>query len=118
MRVVLVEFPKKGAKTIGFVTSETVDKSGKPLFNVFVPTVPNPTSGFLQIVTEDEIIPTDISVEDAMKMLISAGRLSSKEVVDRLGSKSIDISDITELTSINLDTDTRVDFENPDHIEC
>ena len=84
MEVVLVEFPRKGIRTIGFVTKESFDKSGKALLNVFIPTSPNPTSGFLQIVREDDIIRTSMSVEDALKMVISTGRISPAEVGDRL----------------------------------
>ena len=88
MQPVLTEFPRKGMRVIGFVTNELCDEPGKKLFTVFIPTSPNPTSGFLQIVGEDEIIRTDISVENALKMVISAGRISPKEVVDKLSAHS------------------------------
>ena len=84
MQVVLTEFPRKGMKSIGFITNETPGKSGKKLFNIFIPTAPNPTSGFLQIVSEDEITRTDISVDDAIKMIVSAGRMQSTKVGERL----------------------------------
>ncbi|MCL0057784.1 DUF502 domain-containing protein [Dehalococcoidales bacterium] len=84
MQVVLVEFPRKGMRTIGFITNESSDKSGKKLLNIFIPTAPNPTSGFLQIAGEDEIIRTDISVDDALKMVVSAGRMSPEELSNQL----------------------------------
>jgi len=84
MQVVLVEFPRKGMKALGFITNETADESGEKLFHIFVPTSPNPTSGFLEIVKEDDIIRTDISVESALRMLVSAGRVSPEEVNARL----------------------------------
>lgn len=84
MQVVLAEFPRKGARTIGFITNESSDESGKKLLNVFIPTAPNPTSGFLQIVEESEIIRTDISVDDALRMVVSGGRVSPEEVRDKL----------------------------------
>ncbi len=84
MQVVLVEFPRKGMRTIGFITNESYDKSGERLLNVFIPTAPNPTSGFLQIAREEEIIRTNISVEEALRMVVSAGRVSIKEVGDKL----------------------------------
>ncbi len=84
MQVVLVEFPKEGMRAIGFITNESYDKSGERLLNVFIPTSPNPTSGFLEIVTEDKIIRTNISVDDALKMVVSAGRVSLKEISDKL----------------------------------
>jgi len=88
MQVVLVEFPRKGARTIGFITNESYDKSGERLLNIFIPTSPNPTSGFLQIMREGEIIRTNISVDDALKMVVSAGRVSLEEISDKLSVKS------------------------------
>ena len=88
MQVVLVEFPRKGTRTIGFITNESYDKSGERLLNIFIPTSPNPTSGFLQIMREGEIIRTNISVDDALKMVVSAGRVSLEEVSDKLSMKS------------------------------
>lgn len=87
MQVVLVEFPRKGMRTLGFVTNESTDKSGKKLLNIFIPTAPNPTSGFLQIARESEVIRTDISVDDALKMVISAGRVSVKEIAEQFPEK-------------------------------
>ena len=87
MRVVLVEFPRKGMRTIGFITNESTDSSGRKLLNVFIPTAPNPTSGFLQIAREEDVIRTDIPVDDALKMVISAGKFSPKEIDDKLASK-------------------------------
>ncbi len=88
MRVVLVEFPRKGMRTIGFITNESTDSSGRKLLNVFIPTAPNPTSGFLQIAREEDVIRTDIPVDDALKMVISAGKISPKEIDDKLASKN------------------------------
>ncbi len=84
MQVVLTEFPRKGMRAIGFITNELCDETGKKLLTVFIPTSPNPTSGFLHIVREDEITRTDISVENALKMIVSAGRVSPKEVRNML----------------------------------
>jgi len=84
MQVVLAEFPRKGTRTIGFITNEVSDESGRKLLNVFIPTAPNPTSGFLQILREEEIIRTDISVDAALKMVVSGGRMSPKEVREKL----------------------------------
>ncbi len=76
--VVLIEYPRKGIWTIGFLTGRTIDpiaeKIGQTeLVNVFVPTTPNPTSGFLLFVPESEIQRLSISVEDGIKLVISAG---------------------------------------------
>ena len=84
LAVVLVEFPAKGMRTIGFITYEDVDKDGRPLINVFIPTTPNPTSGFLEILHEEDIIRTKIPVEDALQMVISGGRMSPHGLGDNL----------------------------------
>ncbi len=84
LAVVLVEFPAKGMRTIGFITKEDVDKDGRPVYNVFIPTTPNPTSGFLEILHEEDIIRTRISVEDALKMVISGGRMSPSGLMANL----------------------------------
>ena len=88
LQVVLVEFPKKGMRVIGFITSESRVESGEKLLNVFIPTSPNPTSGYLEIVRENDIIRTNISIDDALKMVLSAGKVSLKEVTDRLGAEN------------------------------
>jgi uncharacterized membrane protein len=88
LQVVLVEFPKKGMRVIGFVTSESRVESGEKLLTVFIPTSPNPTSGYLEIVKENDIIKTNISIDDALKMVLSAGKVSLQEVTDRLGAES------------------------------
>ncbi|MFC1949340.1 DUF502 domain-containing protein [Chloroflexota bacterium] len=84
MQPVLTEFPRKGLRTIGFITNEIQNESGKKLFTVFIPTSPNPTSGFLQIVEEKDITRTNMSVDSALKMVVSAGKVLPREVVDIL----------------------------------
>ncbi|MCI0440729.1 MAG: DUF502 domain-containing protein [Chloroflexi bacterium] len=73
-RVVFIDWPRPGAKALGFVTGHChspTDKRGLVL--VYIPTVPNPTSGNLAFMSEDEIIETNLSVEDAMKLVLSGG---------------------------------------------
>ena len=84
----MVEFPKHGMRAIGFVTSESRVESGEKLLNVFIPTSPNPTSGYLEIVRESDVIRTSISIDDALKMVLSAGKVSLQEVTDRLAAQS------------------------------
>lgn len=74
--VVLVEFPRIGMRTIAFITNELKDKSGQKLLTIFIPTAPIPTSGYLQIVTEDKVTRTDLSVDEAITMIISSGMVS------------------------------------------
>ena len=75
--VVLVEYPRKGSWAVGFATKknsgEITKKINKKLINVFVPTTPNPTSGFLLMFPEDEVIYLDLSFEEASKFIVSAG---------------------------------------------
>ena len=75
--VVLVEYPRKGSWAVGFATRENkgeiASKTSKELINVFVPTTPNPTSGFLLMFPKDEVIYLDMSFEQASKFIVSAG---------------------------------------------
>jgi len=75
--VVLIEYPRKGVYAVGFATKENTGeikkKVGKELINVFVPTTPNPTSGFLLMFPKDEVIYLDLSFEEASKFIVSAG---------------------------------------------
>ena len=75
--VVLVEYPRKGVYAVGFATKENTGeikkKAGKELLNVFVPTTPNPTSGFLLMFPKEEVIFLDLTFEEASKFIVSAG---------------------------------------------
>lgn len=75
-RVVLVEFPQKGSYSIAFVTGEVAEiqqATTERVLNVYVPTTPNPTSGYLIFVPEEKVTPLSLSVEDGMKVVISGG---------------------------------------------
>ena len=74
--VVLVKFPHKDSLAVGFVTGTILNPEGKTLYRVFVATTPNPTSGFLILLPEEEVQFTDISVEDGVKMIVSGGMLA------------------------------------------
>ena len=78
--VVLVEFPGYGLRSIGLVTSTIEDQDGQTLFAVYMPTSPFPTSGFLVFLPPEQVSATDISVDDAMKLIISAGIVSPGKV--------------------------------------
>ena len=75
--VVLIEYPKKGSWAVGFATKENKGeiskKTNKELINIFVPTTPNPTSGFLLMFPKDEVIYLDMTFEEASKFIVSAG---------------------------------------------
>ena len=80
--VVMVEFPRKGMYAVGFVTSkakgEIQERTGEVVVNVFIPTTPNPTSGFLVMVPQESLEYLDMSVGDAMKLIISGGAVVSE----------------------------------------
>ena len=78
--VVLVDFPGYGLRSIGLVTSKLNDQHGNTLLVVYMPTSPLPTSGFLVILPEDRVTPTDIPVDDAMKLIISAGVVAPETI--------------------------------------
>ncbi|MGD8353035.1 MAG: DUF502 domain-containing protein, partial [Pseudomonadota bacterium] len=75
-RAVLLEYPRKGIYSIGFITGESVGQLEKRVpesYTVFVPTTPNPTSGYLIVIPTSEAIPLDWSVDEAFRVIISAG---------------------------------------------
>ena len=80
--VVLIEYPRKGVWAVGFATKENngemAKKTNKKLINVFVPTTPNPTSGFLLMFPMDEVIYLDMTFEEASKFIVSAGTSTGK----------------------------------------
>ena len=80
--VVLIEYPRKGVWAVGFATKENTGemakKTNQKLINVFVPTTPNPTSGFLLMFPIDDVIYLDMSFEEASKFIVSAGTSSGK----------------------------------------
>jgi uncharacterized membrane protein len=86
-RVVLMEFPHKDSFVVGFVTSESNEifssRMGRKLVAVFVPNVPNPTTGFLLYVPEEELTTIDMPVETALKLVVSAGLLGTEKWGDR-----------------------------------
>ena len=80
--VVLIEYPRKGVWAVGFATKENkgemANKTNKKLINVFVPTTPNPTSGFLLMFPIEEVIYLNMTFEEASKFIVSAGTSSGK----------------------------------------
>ena len=80
--VVLVEYPRKGTWAVGFATKENKgeikNKTQQNLVNVFIPTTPNPTSGFLLMFPKEDVIFLDISFEEASKFIVSAGTSNPK----------------------------------------
>lgn len=89
-RVVMLEYPRRGIWTLGFVTGtlsgQLQSHLSKPMLSVFIPTTPNPTSGWYAMVPEDDVITLSISIEDAFKVLISGG------IVNPAAASSVPIS--------------------------
>jgi uncharacterized membrane protein len=83
-RVALVEFPRAGMYSICFVTSEDVGefdkKIGKKAKNVFLPTTPNPTTGYMLVVPASDLIPLDLTVEEGLKLVISGGSVVPESI--------------------------------------
>ena len=72
-RVVLVEWPKRNVYALGFVTGQCVLQGGDERLTIYIPTVPNPTSGMFALMSINEVVETDISVEEAIKIVLSGG---------------------------------------------
>lgn len=85
--VVLVEYPRRGIGAIGFVTGptqgEVQERTDEDLVNIFLPTTPNPTSGFLLFVPRKDLIHLDMTVEEGIKLVISGGIVTPKSQLDQ-----------------------------------
>jgi len=90
-RVVLIEYPKENIFAMAYVTGVAVgelqEKTKRKMISVYVPTTPNPTSGFYLMVPEDETIPLDMSVEDSFKLLMSGGIITPDRKQKNGGNK-------------------------------
>jgi uncharacterized membrane protein len=76
-RVVLVDFPRPGMKVVGFVTRLMIEEgTGREMAAVYIPTTPNPTGGYLELVPVDELTPTDWTMDQAMAFIISGGAVA------------------------------------------
>ena len=84
LQVVMVEYPRKGVHTLAFVTNEYTDKSGKKMVSLFIPNSPNPMSGFLHIFDDSEIVRTQLTIEEGLKMVVTAGRVSPKDIGEKM----------------------------------
>jgi len=93
-KVLLLEYPRKGVWSLAFMTSddlgEVQDKTGAQVVSVFIPTTPNPTSGFVLMVPQDDVIELAMSVEEGLKMIISMGVVVPKWEKETLLSAELD----------------------------
>ena len=83
-QVVLVEYPRRGIWALGFLTGETLGEvqnlTAEKVLNIFLPTTPNPTSGFLLFLPEDDVVVLDMTVEEGIKMVMSGGIVTPEDV--------------------------------------
>lgn len=84
LQVVMVEYPRKGVHTLAFVTNEYTNEHNKKMVSLFIPNSPNPMSGFLHIFDDSEVVRTRLTIEEGLKMVVSAGRVSPKDVGDKI----------------------------------
>ena len=75
-KVVYIEYPRKGIWTLTMVTGESINKTGEKYYHIFVPTTPNPTSGFMLYIPQNDTLETEMSVEEGLKIIISGGMLA------------------------------------------
>ncbi len=85
--VVVLDFPRSGMRSIGLITSRFTSARGEDMMAVYIPTTPIPSSGFLVLVPADEVTLTDMSVDEAMRIIMSGGMLSGR-VFERFGGVS------------------------------
>ena len=76
---VYIEYPRKGLWTMAFISGESINKDGVSFYHLFVPTTPNPTSGFFLMIPQSDTIKSGMSVENGLKTIISVGLLSPKK---------------------------------------
>ena len=76
----IIQYPRKGLWTYAMVTGELKNSDNQEFYNLFVPTTPNPTSGYLIIVKKENVIETDISVDDGLSIIISGGMVSPESI--------------------------------------
>lgn len=107
-RVVLIDFPSPEMKTVGLVTRVMDDsESGRKLAAVYVPTTPNPTSGYLEIVPVDRLTPTDWTMDQAMAFIVSGGAIAPENMAydrKKLGEVSAEEAGVDLPTPPNTDT--------------
>tara|TARA_B100002051_G_scaffold254850_1_gene269978 strand:- start:128 stop:748 length:621 start_codon:yes stop_codon:yes gene_type:complete len=72
-KVVMIQYPRKGLWTIAMVTGESTNKNKKEFYTLFVPSTPNPTTGYMIIISKEDVVNTNLSVEDATKVILSGG---------------------------------------------
>lgn len=89
-RVVMIEHPRKGAWSIGFLTGLTKDEEGKALSIVYIPTAPTPNSGWVAVLPSEDVYDTDLTVQSAMKLVLSGGITTPPQIIKRAHNSADD----------------------------
>jgi len=117
-KVVLVEFPRKGMYSLGFITSETVgevqEKTKEDVINVFIPTTPNPTTGFFLMVPKKDVINLNMSVDDAIKMIITGGLVTPESRVSAGNDENFVYGESYDENSKRSHSDENPDEKRPE----
>lgn len=82
-RVVAIEYPRNGIWTIGFLTSLNTDENARPMAVVYIPTAPMPNSGWVAVLSVDQVYDTDMTIQDAMQMVLSGGIVAPERISKR-----------------------------------
>jgi len=93
-RVVMIEYPKTDCWTIGFLTNMINDENGKVMASVYIPTSPTPNSGWVAIVPIEDVYDTDLSVQEALRMVLSGGTASPSLLIKRQASSKTENFDL------------------------
>jgi uncharacterized membrane protein len=91
--VVIVEFPRPGMKAVGFLTGSIQDEFGKPYYKVFIPTTPNPTTGFLEIVEQSSVVRSSLTIEEGIGIIMSGGILGPERMRLHSGADLPELAD-------------------------
>jgi len=75
-KVIMIEYPRKDLWTMSMVTGESKDINGNEYYHIFVPTTPNPTSGYMIFAKKNDVVETELTVEEGMRIIISGGLLA------------------------------------------
>lgn len=89
----MVEFPRPGMKAVGFLTGSIQDEFGKPYYKVFIPTTPNPTTGFLEIVEQSSVVRSSLTIEEGIGIIMSGGILGPEQMRLHSGADLPELAD-------------------------
>ena len=95
--MVAIEYPRKGIWTIGFLTNLNIDEKARAMAIVYIPTAPMPNSGWVAVLTVDQVYDTDMTIQDAMQMVLSGGIVAP----ERISKRPLLTDEITNRDEVN-----------------